>query len=123
MVLLAALPFGVELAVGLSVLVLAGLFALVTMLSPRIEVREGQLVAGRFRIPVEVIGKVVALDAEQSRFERGPALNANARLMLRGDVRTMVRVEIDDPSDPTPYILLSTRRPEQLVSALGADRT
>ena len=30
----------------------------------------------------------------------------------------MVKIDITDPSDPTPYWLTSTRRPEELVAAL-----
>ena len=32
----------------------------------------------------------------------------------------MVRIEITDPSDRTPYWLTSTRHPEQLLAALQA---
>jgi hypothetical protein len=32
-------------------------------------------------------------------------------------------VDITDPSDPTPYWLFSTRKPEELVAALRAGRT
>ena len=122
MVLLAALPFGLELAIVLSAIVGLSLTALATSLAPKIEVSGDYLIAGRFRIPLSAIGEVTALGEEESRFARGPGLNANARLMLRGDVSRLVKIEIADPNDPTPYILISTRRGEQLVSALGANR-
>lgn len=122
MVLLAALPFGLELAVVVSTLVGLSLTALVTVLAPKIEVSNGLLTAGRFAIPLEIIGDAKALDAEESRFARGPGLNANARLMLRGDVPNLVKVEISDVNDPTPYILISSRRGEELVGALRANR-
>ena len=121
MVLLAALPFGLELAVVLAFLVGLTLTALATLLAPKIEVDEKCLVAGRFRIPLSVIGEISALDETESRHARGPGLNANARLMLRGDVKNLVRVEIVDQSDPTPYILISSRRGTELVSALRAN--
>jgi len=123
MVLLAALPFGVELAIILSLVVGLSLAALVTVLAPRIEVSDRELTAGRFTIPLEFIGKATALSEDESRFARGPGLNANARLMLRGDVANLVRVDISDANDPTPYILISTRRGEELVSALRANRS
>lgn len=122
MVLLAALPFGLELAIVLSALIGLSLTALATSLAPKIEVSGDYFIAGRFRIPLSAIGEVTALSEEESRFARGPGLNANARLMLRGDVSRLVKIEIADPNDPTPYILISTRRGEQLVSALGANR-
>ena len=123
MVLLAALPFGLELAVVFSIMVGLSLAALVTVLAPKIEVSDRVLTAGRFTIPLEFIGEVTALSADESRFARGPGLNANARLMLRGDVANLVRVDISDTNDPTPYILISSRRGEDLVSALRANRS
>jgi hypothetical protein len=42
-----------------------------------------------------------------------------AFMLLRGYVPTAVRVEVSDPDDPTPYLYLSTRRPEQLARVLG----
>jgi hypothetical protein len=30
-----------------------------------------------------------------------------------------VRVDLEDPLDPTPYWLLSTRRPQELAAALA----
>lgn len=123
MVLLAALPFGLELAIALSAIVGLSLTALATVLAPKIEVAGDFLTAGRFRIPLSAIGEATVLSEEESRFARGPGLNANARLMLRGDVAKLVKLEMVDPNDPTPYILISSRRGEQLVSALRANRT
>ncbi len=123
MVLLAALPFGHELAIALSAIIGISLAALLTALAPKIEVTGELLLAGKFRIPLDVIGEATALSDDESRFARGPGLNANARLMLRGDVPRLVRVEISDPADPTPYLLISSRRGAELVSALRANRT
>jgi hypothetical protein len=54
------------------------------------------------------------------RQARGPGLDARAFLCLRGWVQTGARVRIDDPQDPTPYWLLSTRHPDRLAAALAA---
>jgi hypothetical protein len=35
-------------------------------------------------------------------------------------VDPVVRIEIEDPSDRTPYWLASSRHPEQLIAALNA---
>jgi hypothetical protein len=42
---------------------------------------------------------------------------------LRAWARTAVRVEVLDPADPTPYWLVSTRRPDELAAAIAAGRT
>ena len=54
--------------------------------------------------------------------ERGPRLDARAYLVIRGWVRDVVRVPIEDPQDPTPYWLLSSRRPNDIVAAIRGSR-
>ena len=38
--------------------------------------------------------------------------------MLRPYIRTAVEITLDDPEDPVPYWLVSTRHPQQLAEAL-----
>jgi hypothetical protein len=37
-------------------------------------------------------------------------------------VSPVVKVELTDPQDPTPYWLVSTRRPERVVEAIAEAR-
>lgn len=90
--------------------------------SPRIEVTAGQLRAGRAHVPVDVLGEATWADGEEARLERGPRLDARAYLCIRGWVRPVVRIPLDDPADPTPYWLVSSRRPAELAAALAAAR-
>jgi len=46
--------------------------------------------------------------------------DARAFLLLRPYLRRAVMVPVQDPADPTPYWLVSTRQPERLVRALVA---
>src|SRR6478609_2592932 len=78
-----------------------------------------ELHAGDAHVPVALLRAPRALDADETRHELGPGLDARAHVCLRGWVRTAVRVELDDPADPTPYWVVSTRRPAELVAALG----
>ena len=48
----------------------------------------------------------------------GRDADARAYLLLRPYLRRAVRIAIDDPADPTPYWLVSTRRPTRLAAAL-----
>jgi hypothetical protein len=66
-----------------------------------------------------LLGTPEALDVAAMRHELGPGLDARAYVCLRAWARTGVRVALNDPDDPTPYWLVSTRRPELLVQALG----
>lgn len=90
--------------------------------APLIEVSEGELRAGRARIAVDMIGDVQVARGEDARRERGPGLDARAWLLLRGDVDPVVRLQVIDADDPTPYWLVSTRTPEALASAIDEER-
>ena len=86
----------------------------------RIEVGTAGFRAGRARIGAEHLGGVSALDAEETRRTAGRDADARAYLLLRPYVARAVRVEITDPADPTPYWLVSSRRPEALAGALSS---
>jgi hypothetical protein len=79
--------------------------------------------AGRAHIPLELVGPATALDADGVRRQAGVDADARAYLLLRPYLKRGVRVDIADPADPTPYWLVSSRRPDALVSALEAGRT
>lgn len=102
-------------AVGL---VAAG--AVAVGLSTRVQVAGGELRAGAAHVPAGLLRAPRALDADATRHALGPGLDARAHVALRGWVRTAVRVELDDAADPTPYWVVSTRRPDALVAALVA---
>lgn len=117
----ALLPLGpVPLLVALAVAGALGGAALSAYGSVRIRVAGGLLVAGEARIPLTALGRVEVLDAEQARAWRGPRADARAHMVLRAYIPTAVRIEVDDPEDPTPYVYLSTRRPDRLAAALAA---
>ena len=120
MILLAALPFGLGFAGFASVISLIGLLGLATAIAPKIEVNQS-LRAGRIVIPLEIIGGVEVLSGDQAKMAMGPGLDSRARLMIRGDIKDLVKVIIEDQNDPTPYLLISSRRAKELASALGAD--
>ncbi|MFT4285235.1 MAG: DUF3093 domain-containing protein, partial [Protaetiibacter sp.] len=90
--------------------------------TPTIEVRDGELRAARARPPLSVVGGVRAAHGADAVRERGTGLHADAWLLIRGWIPDVVRVELDDPADPTPYWLLSSRRPDALAQAIDAAR-
>ena len=48
----------------------------------------------------------------------GPGLRADAQLSLRPWIKTAVQIEVDAANDTTPYWVVATRRPSELVGAL-----
>ena len=116
LVVLTAFGGTVALVVAVTAVALAG-WALARS-SVVIAISAGELVAGRARIPVGLLGSVRELDVAQMRALRGPRADARAYLCQRGWIPAGVAVEIDDPGDPVPYWLLSSRRPGRLAAAL-----
>ena len=91
--------------------------------APRVGVEGDTLRAGRAHIALEHVGEVTALDADGVRRLAGVDADARAYLLLRPYLKRGVRIDITDPADPAPYWLVSCRRPEALVTAVGVGRT
>jgi hypothetical protein len=108
------------LVTGVAGLVLfPGLLALST---PRVAVTPGEFTAGRATVPLALVPVVETLNRDQMRKARGVHLDARAYLCLRGWLPAGVRLVLDDPDDPTPYWLVSSRRPDALAAAVASAR-
>jgi membrane protein implicated in regulation of membrane protease activity len=110
----------ISLAVGITAaIVLFVIIAVLLVLStPTITVTASTLRVGRATIERSFIGTATAFSRAEATAERGTRLNGLAFLCIRGWVDPVVRIEITDPTDRTPYWLTSSRHPEQLVDAL-----
>jgi DUF3093 family protein len=75
---------------------------------------------GRAQIELTYLIRAVALDAAESARRAGPEADVRAFLALRPYVRTSVEITLGDPDDPTPYWLVSSRRPHEFATALTA---
>jgi len=102
---------------GLLVLLTFGGFAWLG--SARTEVRDGVLYAGPAHISLGLLGDAAALDAEETRRVHGVDADARAFLFTRPYLKRAVKVTVLDPSDRTPYWLISSRHPQRLAAALG----
>ena len=78
--------------------------------------------AGRARLPLAYAGRIAPLDTEQTRDARGRLADPAAYLCLRSWVSSAVLVEVDDPDDPHPYWLVTSRRGHDLARALASGR-
>lgn len=99
----------------LALLVAAGVF---TSAAVVLEVGPDELRVGRAVIGRRYLADVQPLDAEGTRRRAGVEADARAHLVLRPWVATAVELTLDDPADPVPYWLVSTRRPAALAKAL-----
>jgi hypothetical protein len=97
----------------------AGLWALGRL---RVAVEEGELRVDDARLPVRHVAGVTVLGAEEKRLLLGTAAHPYAFVVARPWVKGAVQVHLDDPADPTPYWVVSSRRPTTLAAALLAAR-
>lgn len=85
-----------------------------------ISVEEQEVRVGRASIEHAYIATCRALDAEETRRRTSVEADARAHLVLRPYIKTTVEITLDDPEDPVPYWLVSTRNPQRLAAALQA---
>ena len=87
----------------------------------RVQVRAGVLHVPGARIPVVHLADGVVLDRESLRRQAGPMADRNAFLVSRPWLHTAVRLMVTDPEDDTPYWIVGTRHPEQLLAAVSGE--
>jgi hypothetical protein len=117
--LLVFLPISLPVGVGVAVVLYGGIVGVLLLTTPVVEVTSAGFRAGRARIDPAFIGTIQAFEGQDAVAQRGVELDARAWLLLRGWITGVVRVEIDDPADTTPYWLISSRRPAELARALA----
>ncbi|NUP73849.1 MAG: DUF3093 domain-containing protein [Sinomonas sp.] len=113
-------PISIAAGITGALVVLAVLCGILIATTPAVVVTPRELRAGRAVLPREFVGSAEGFLGDEATAERGVRLDGRAYLCLRGWISPVVRVELEDPEDPTPYWLISTRRPARLVAALAA---
>jgi hypothetical protein len=86
----------------------------------RVAVSDGELRVDDARLPVRYVSGVTVLGPEEKRVLLGTAAHPYAFVVQRPWVKGSVQVHLDDPNDPTPYWVVSSRRPAALAAALLA---
>ncbi|SEB88802.1 Protein of unknown function [Rhodococcus koreensis] len=77
---------------------------------------------GQAHLPVDVIARVAEVPGSAKSAALGRQLDPAAFVQHRVWVKPMALIVLDDPEDPTPYWLISTRRPAELLAALDRAR-
>jgi hypothetical protein len=110
---------GIRSWIGYAITVPLCLGAMVWLGRVRVQVTGGELRAGDARLPLRHVGHVDVVPREGKQVALGPELDPAAHLVHRAWVGPIVRIEVTDPDDDTPYWIVSTRDPDALVAALG----
>jgi Protein of unknown function (DUF3093) len=130
-VVIAIVLFGaLEVGSGFSFVVLVpvaiflfGFFVVPLILSGRVRVQlhDGVIRAGKQDLPVMQVTSISALDRAETRLRLGPQADPAAHTVVRGWIGSSVMLRLANP-DPVPYWVISTRHPEELVSAIKSSR-
>lgn len=107
--------FGTFLGIALTLLSIG----LRIWVAKRIVVDSQNLRIGKADIPLTALGETKVIESADQFQERGPKLDARAFLALKGGLPGLVKIEIVDHEDPTPYILVATRNPQELAAAIS----
>jgi hypothetical protein len=98
-----------------TILVTAGIFGSASIV---ISIDEKEIRVGRATIEHAYIAACRALTAEETRRRTGIEADARAHMVLRPYIKTAVEVSLEDPMDPVPYWLISSRHPQRLAAVL-----
>lgn len=79
--------------------------------------------AGAAHLAPAFVGAAEPLHRAEYRARLGVDADVRAHLVTRPYLDRGVLVRIEDPSDPTPYWLISSRHPDELAAAINAQRT
>lgn len=117
--LLVFLPISTIAGIICAIVLYGAIVVTLLLTTPTIEITAELFSAGRARLPRTAVASAEAFEGAAATAERGTHLDARAWLLLRGWIPGVVRVELDDPRDPTPYWLVSSRQPRKLAATLG----
>jgi hypothetical protein len=114
-----ALPFSVEIGFVVAALSIPVMLVVSWALSPLIELTANHLRVGRIEIETKYLGTATPIEGHSAFLERGPHLDTRAFTKFQVGVKMLVKIEIQDEQDPTPYWLVATRNPEILAGLIN----
>ena len=94
------------------------LIALMIAAAPVVEVRDGELRAGRAHIGVEFLGAPEVHVGDDARHARGAGLDPRSWHLIRGGIDGIVVIPVTDVDDPTTAWVISSRTPDRLSAAV-----
>ncbi|BCJ57753.1 hypothetical protein Jiend_11750 [Micromonospora endophytica] len=113
---------GLRAWVPFAVLLPAAVAAMAWLGRIRVAVTDGELRVDDARLPVRFVADAIPLDAEGRREVLGVGADPLAFVVQRPWISGAVQVVLDDPADPTPFWVVSSRHPVELAEAILAAR-
>jgi hypothetical protein len=116
---LVALPFSEVASIVLAISSIPVVLALSWVASPKIELTQEHLAIGNVRINNSLLGKAEVITSSNTFQERGVLLDSRAFTRFQIGIKELVKIEINDELDPTPYWLVSSRNAEVLAGLIN----
>ncbi len=83
-----------------------------------LRIADGELHVRGARLPIEFVSEVVALDHRTLLRVVGRDGDPSAFVSIRPWIGPGLQLLLDDPDDPTPYWIVSTRHPDRVMALL-----
>lgn len=112
-------PWSLPAGLVAGVIAYALILTIFLLASRRVQVIGSKFTAGYASIDVAHLGEAQVLNDQELRVAIGRRLDARAYLCVTGWVKGGVKISINDVDDPTPYWVVTTRRPQQLLDAIA----
>lgn len=106
------IPFGILLPLSVFIVWWLG--------HSRLEIRDGELHVRGAHLPLRYVSGAIALDAQTLRRVVGREGDPAAYVSIRPWMGPGVQLWLDDPEDPAPYWIVSSRHPQRVVAAIRA---
>lgn len=121
---LTLLPFSAKIGPNtglvLGVVFAVGVLASIWFASPMIELDARGFSVGDATLPISVIAGYEIVPPERAFEERGHKLDPRAYVRFQLSVNSLIKLQIEDLQDTTPYWLIATRNPQAIVDTLLA---
>lgn len=111
-------PFSAYLGLWVGFLLASTLIGLRVRFAAVISLDKKTLRVGSAMISRKLLGKVELIERSKQFSERGPNLDARAYAVFQASAQGLIKIQIKDAKDPTPYWLFSSRNPEVFMTAL-----
>jgi DUF3093 family protein len=115
---------GIDLTAWLPFVVLLPLSCVIVWALGRgtLEISGGEVRVRGAHLPLKYVSGAVALDQRTLRLVVGREGDPAAFVSIRPWIGPGVQLWLDDPEDPAPYWVVSSRHPEQVVELIRAGR-
>lgn len=111
-------PINAPVGLTIGIVITAIIVWLMLGKAPVITVTSSQIKVGRAQIAISLTGSAASIPPESAFAERGPKLDSRAFICLQSSRKGLIRLEISDQNDPTPYWLFSAKNPSAVLLAI-----